>query len=61
VDVRTELAPNQDKLLRLLCVILMFLSPPEPPETRTLTSTRTTILVVLLTPQHLASFTMPLI
>jgi hypothetical protein len=24
---------NQDKLLHLLCVILVFLSPPEPPET----------------------------
>jgi hypothetical protein len=32
----------------------MFLSPPEPPETRTLTLTRTTILTVVLTSRQLA-------
>ena len=35
-------------------MILVFLSPPEPPETRTLTPTRTTMLAVVLTLQQLA-------
>jgi hypothetical protein len=38
--------------LRLLCVILVFLSPPEPLETHTLTPTRTTMLAAVLTLQH---------
>ena len=35
-------------------MILVFLSPPEPPETRTLTLTQTTMLAVVLTPRQLA-------
>ena len=38
----------------VLFVILVFLSPPESPDTHTLTLTRTTLLVVVLTPQQLA-------
>jgi hypothetical protein len=38
----------------ILSVILMFLSPPEPPKTCTLTPTRTTILATVLTPRQLA-------
>jgi hypothetical protein len=34
-------------------VILVFQSPPKPPKTRTLTLTRTTMLVVVLTPRQL--------
>ena len=38
----------------VLSMILVFLSPPKPSETRTLTPTQTTMLVVVLTPQQLA-------
>ena len=34
-------------------MILVFLSPPKPPETHTLTSTQTTMLATVSTPQHL--------
>ena len=37
----------------LLYVILVFLSPPEPLETYTLTPTRTTMLAMVLTPRQL--------
>ena len=36
----------------VLFVILVFLSPPEPPETCTLTTPRTTMLIVVPTPRH---------
>jgi hypothetical protein len=38
----------------VLSVILVFLSPPEPPKTCTLTSIRTTMLVTVPTPRQLA-------
>ena len=38
----------------VLSVILVFLSPPEPLETCTLTRTRTSMLAVVLTPRQLA-------
>jgi len=41
--------------LRLLCVILVFLSLPEPSETHTLTPTRITMLVTASTLQHYPS------
>jgi hypothetical protein len=42
-------------------VILVFLSPPEPPETCTLTLPRTTMLAMVVTPWHYPSFCIVLV
>ena len=39
----------------ILSVILVFLSPPKPPETHTLTSTRRTMLAAVMTPRQRSS------
>ena len=51
LDVGHRLARTRINLC-VLSVILVFLSPPEPPETRTLTPTRTTMLTAVPTPRH---------
>jgi hypothetical protein len=38
----------------VISMILVFMSPSEPQETRTLTPTRTTMLAIVLTPRQLA-------